>query len=470
MRAGITVVAAALAAALTAVPAQAAPHLVIGQGLNPGVAVDAAGTAYVGWQVNTLSDTGDTVQLCVLPAKARACAAQPTIAFPGTGYQVGRVSVLLPAPGVVEVAVGRNVQNVYGYYLATSTDGGATFGTPIRIGGDFAKRAALLPGGLIAAEGDDVRQLAGAVLRPDGSDASVDGPVLSNRAQFSDITVEGSDIYIAGSLAGPTTVARLPAGANYADPAAWQILPELPGGNSPKLAPGPAGPAVMLNPNDPGKAAPSVQHWTGAAWTPLVTIGPDNAVDSRAIAGAGARLIGAWSVTSPGPGHRVEFAMSLDGGALWSSVSTMAVPSEASYGLQTAITPAGNGVVVSGGDGDDAPIEVFVVDPHRAKVARARFGSTTVQLRADEGDCVNETHLSLRIQAARGGLLVSPGTVLKRARISASHSRVLHRSRWATLVDLRSQRATRTATVRLVPRHGHTRRLRLPVRACGHVA
>jgi hypothetical protein len=49
-----------------------------------------------------------------------------------------------------------------------------------------------------------------------------------------------------------------------------------------------------------------------------------------------------------------------------------------------------------------------------------------------------------------------------------SRSRVLHRSRWATLVDLRG--AKRTATVRLVPRRGHSRTLRLPVRACGRVA
>jgi hypothetical protein len=60
--------------------------------------------------------------------------------------------------------------------------------------------------------------------------------------------------------------------------------------------------------------------------------------------------------------------------------------------------------------------------------------------------------------------------VLKRASISVSRSRVLHRSRWSSLVDLRSRSATRTATVRLVPRHGHTRRLRLPVRACGRIS
>jgi hypothetical protein len=146
MRAGKIVVLAALVGVLVAAPAKAVPHFVIGQGENPGVAVDAAGTAYIGWQVNTHADTGDAVQLCVLPAGARACTSLATIPFPGTGFDNGRVSVLLPSPGVVQVTVGRNVLNVYGYYLATSADGGATFGAPLRIGGDFAKRAALLPG------------------------------------------------------------------------------------------------------------------------------------------------------------------------------------------------------------------------------------------------------------------------------------------------------------------------------------
>jgi hypothetical protein len=304
MRAGRATVVAALVAAFAAAPAQGAPHFTIGQGLNPGVAVDAAGTAYIGWQVGTYAETGDAVQLCVLPAGARTCARQTTIAFPGSGYATGRASVLLPAPGVAQVAIGRNVGNVYGYYLATSGDGGATFAPAVRIGGDLARRAVLLPNGLIAAQGDDVRRLGGAVLRPDGSDAAVEGAVIDERAQFSDVTVQGADVYIAGSLAGATTAARLPAGANATDPAAWQRLPDLPEGNAPHLAPGPAGPAILLQPNAPGRAALLVRHWTGLAWTPAITITPENANDSAALTGAGQRLLAAWSVTSPGPGHR----------------------------------------------------------------------------------------------------------------------------------------------------------------------
>jgi len=56
------------------------------------------------------------------------------------------------------------------------------------------------------------------------------------------------------------------------------------------------------------------------------------------------------------------------------------------------------------------------------------------------------------------------------ARISLSRSRVERRGRWTLLVDLRRSRAKRTATVRLVPRHGRARTLRLPVRGCGRVA
>jgi hypothetical protein len=76
----------------------------------------------------------------------------------------------------------------------------------------------------------------------------------------------------------------------------------------------------------------------------------------------------------------------------------------------------------------------------------------------------------LRVQAARGGDLVSPSTVLRSARVSVRRSRILHRGRWSTLVDLRRLRAKRTATVRLVPRHGRTRTLRLAVRGCGRIA
>jgi hypothetical protein len=48
MRAGRVVALAALALGLMAAPAYATPHFSVGQGRDPGVAIDAAGTAYIG--------------------------------------------------------------------------------------------------------------------------------------------------------------------------------------------------------------------------------------------------------------------------------------------------------------------------------------------------------------------------------------------------------------------------------------
>ena len=182
---------------------------------------------------------------------------------------------------------------------------------------------------------------------------------------------------------------------------------------------------------------------------------------SFALAGSGTRLTGIWAVDPPGFPYLLDMVTSTDGGTLWSSEATLAVSPTALYTLELATNPAGHGVAVNGGDTNARPIWVYVIDPRKANVARARFGDTTVQLRTDLGDCVSEQRVRLRVQAARGGDLVSPSGVLRSARVSVSRSRILHRSRWSTLVDLRRTRAKRTARVRLVPRHGRARTLRL---------
>ena len=66
-----------LAALLSlAVPtvAEAKPFKV-GMGQNAGIAIDDAGTIYVGWQVNVCAP-GDAVQFCIVPPKARGLRAR----------------------------------------------------------------------------------------------------------------------------------------------------------------------------------------------------------------------------------------------------------------------------------------------------------------------------------------------------------------------------------------------------------
>jgi len=471
MRAGRAVVLAALMVVGGAQPARATPHFIVGTGQNPGVAVDAAGTAYIGWKVNVYAGQGDAVQLCVLPAGARACASLATIPFPGAGYNLGRVSVMLPgAPGVVQVTVGRDLGPRYAQYVATSGDGGVSFGAPVAFGTGFGIENEVLPDGRIVSDGNGAGDLSGAAYAPNGAQAGIDRTSLDDRGQFPDIAVQGADAYIAGSAAGPSAVVRLPAGANWVDPAAWQHLPDV-NGEQPELAPGPLGPVALLEPPPFSKRGELfVQRWTGARWTAPVDVGGASDNSSFALAGSGTRLTGIWAVNRPGSPYVLDMVTSTDGGTLWSSEATLASRPTALYTLELATNPAGHGVAVDGGDTSARPIWVYVIDPRKANVARARFGDTTVQLRADLGDCVSEQRVRLRVQAARGGDLVSPSTVLRSARVSVRRSRILHRGRWSTLVDLRRRRAKRTATVRLVPRHGRARTLRLAVRGCGRIA
>jgi len=83
-------------------PAAEAKPFAVGTGQNGGIAIDDAGTVYVGWQVH-VSEPGDAVQLCVLPPRRTACASNVTIRFPGSGYNRSRVSVLLPEIGRAHV-------------------------------------------------------------------------------------------------------------------------------------------------------------------------------------------------------------------------------------------------------------------------------------------------------------------------------------------------------------------------------
>jgi len=381
------------------------------------------------------------------------------------------VSVLLPgAPGVVQVTVGRSQGAGYSQYVATSGDGGVSFGAPVAFGSGFGIENDVLPDGRLVSDGNGAGNLSGAAYAPNGAQAGLDRTSLDDRGQFPDIAVQGGDVYIAGSAAGPSAVVRLPAGADWTDPAAWQHLPDV-NGEQPEIAPGPIGPVALLEPPPFSKREELfTQRWTGTRWTAPVDVGGVSYDSSFALAGSGTRLTGIFAGNPPDFPYLLNMVTSTDGGTLWSSEATIAMSNEALYTLELATAPNGHGVAVNGGDTESAPITVYVIDPRKANVARARFGDTMVQARTDLGDCVHERTAHIRVQAARGGDMVSPSGVLRSARVSVSRSRVEHRSRWSTLVDLRAERAKRTATIRLVPRHGRARTLRYTVRGCGRIA
>ena len=166
---------------------------------------------------------------------------------------------------MVQVTVGRSQGADYSQYVATSGDGGVTFGAPIAFGSGFGIENDVLPDGRIVSDGNGAANLSGAAYAPDGSQAGIARTSLDDRGQFPDIAVQGGDVYVAGSAAGPSAVAHLPTGANWTDPAAWQHLPDV-NGEQPELAPGPIGPVALLEPPPFSKRGELfTQRWTARA-------------------------------------------------------------------------------------------------------------------------------------------------------------------------------------------------------------
>ena len=136
-------------------------------------------------------------------------------------------------------------------------------------------------------DGNGAGNLSGAAYPPDGAQAAIGRTSLDDRGQFPDIAVQGADAYIAGSLAGPSAVVRLPAGANWLDPAAWQHLPDV-NGEQPEIAPGRSARWRCSSPG-PSRSREELftQRWTGARWTAPVNVGGVSYDSSFALAGSG---------------------------------------------------------------------------------------------------------------------------------------------------------------------------------------
>jgi hypothetical protein len=449
-----------LAALLSlAVPSAAdAKPFTVGTGQNGGIAIDDAGTIYVGWQVNVY-DPGDAVQFCVVPPRATACASQTTIAFPGQGFNRSRVSVLLPAPNVVDVIEPRTIGSGAHSYLARSTDGGRTFGPAASISAEEFEQAVQGPGGSVALAAGPTTTRAG-LFAPDGSSNKAAGSELGPFLEgvFTDIASNGAETLVAGSDASTTHAFRLPAGADPNTAAAWQQIDPPPGSREPAVAGLPGGFAAMLEPSGPGRDL-FVQRLEGAGWSPPVGItrAVDNS-DFTLVSNAKGRLTALVTYAA----YHQLYATSTDGGVLWSSVvDTANWGSEYPNALEAATNASGAGASVTDNSLGDKAVRVTRFTPRTAPVARRRMRGARVQVRS----LCDDDKLSLVVEAARGARQIAPASILRRARFGRTRAaRPGFRTRFRARYRLRRRHAR--IPVRVIPRRGNARTLRLRVRGC----
>ena len=169
---------------------------------------------------------------------------------------------------------------------------------PVAFGSGFGIENDVLPDGRIVSDGNGAFNLSGAAYPP----TAPRPPSVARRsttAANSPTSRAGRGRLHRGLLAGPSAVVRLPAGANWPDPAAWQHLPDV-NGEQPEIAPGPLGPVALLEPT-PGARREEffTQPWIGARWTAPVNVGGVATTAPFALAGSGTRLTGSGRSTRP---------------------------------------------------------------------------------------------------------------------------------------------------------------------------
>lgn len=265
----------ALVASLAVTASAAAAPFTVGAGVRPRVAVDAAGTAYVGW---TESATGDDVtHFCKVARGASACAAGSGRTFtpnPGPGDDndsSGGPAVFVDGANVtvwmdrLDSSSGNSKS-----YAVTSGDGGSVFTAPAVVGanGTFASGDVVsLPSGAIATldsihtGGDRFQRqpLSGAAptatdfatVGDNGAGTAFDGPSalasLGSAAEDRILAVM-AQTGAPGNL-GFRSFTGAPANANTL--ASWSAVSLLGAGNSPRLCTG-AGGTTLVSVSGPG--------------------------------------------------------------------------------------------------------------------------------------------------------------------------------------------------------------------------
>ena len=340
-----TLLLAALAAVLLApASARAATPLVAGQGEDPGLAVDASGTAYLAWNGTEPSGTR-SLHFCRLPRGATACAGAATLAVPAGTYSLYRPFVAVSGP-LVQVTQSR-----YGFAAGsfdqviqfTSQDGGTTFDAGTPVGTITFNEAVNGPGGVSAVTfsttggGFFQRMAAGSAASALlSADHPYDGAV--------GVTPTGQLLTLFDDASGNAQFHLQSGAGDPNDPATWGAPVDIGVESYPRLAGGPAGLFLM---GENAARGLEVRKWNGTTFAAPVALGTGNEAPQAALTqDAGGRLHAVWPEFAA-DGIELHYAVS-DDGASWSKgvVNTQQATDGEQDELRVAAAPDHVGVAV----------------------------------------------------------------------------------------------------------------------------
>ncbi len=298
--------------ALGAADSRAATPVTLGPGVEPSVAVDSAGTAYIAWIGNESTTT--TLHFCRLPRGASACAVNQQLTVPGTSLSRPFVDFDGTSVNVFTYRYGLSGPRFDAVYWLKSGDGGTTFGAPVEVGTNAFYDAVVGPGNGVSL----IANNSGLYQRvpTDGSAMVTTEAHLADDHPYTPSVVNTGTAIIAVSAdaSGNPQFRIQQSGGDPNDATTWtpsQALPTLQ--SYLRLTSGPTG-TFMLSDNASGNVV--IQRFNGSGFDAAVAIpGPAHELTggSKDIAeDASGRLHAVWPFGSA-DGTHIGYATSDDG-------------------------------------------------------------------------------------------------------------------------------------------------------------
>lgn len=315
----------------------------IGPGEQPGLAVDAAGTAYIAW-----NGPSSSLQFCRLPRGATACDNQHPIA--AAGASIRRPFVVVSGSRVVVAQYRYPLQNGEpgrGLYAFTSDDRGANFGPAAQVGTLDLYDAVAGPGDTLSGVTDSSAQGGAFQNAPLGGGSATDIAQLWGGDHPYGATVglvdAATPLAIFADGSGAAQFRRYGGSGSLNDAANWTPPADIGSVSYPHLAGGPTG--LFLLTTNPDNTLVS-RKWDGTNFGAAVAISAGvNAPSMHAFEDAGGRLHVVFQ-RGGAQGRDLIHAVS-DDGQTWRSGTAVTTPEAQDSFIDTRVATAPDHVGVA---------------------------------------------------------------------------------------------------------------------------
>jgi hypothetical protein len=361
----VAIAAAALLVPL-ALPAatRAATPLTIGHGHKPGVAVDAAGTAYIAWYEDDGGAT--TLRFCRLPRGAGACEVAHPITVPNSSLSRPFVTVSGSTVRIAHYRYPLSGPIAAGVWEFTSTDRGASFDVGHQIGAVPFNEAVQGPGDTIsAATNAEPGGLAFQNMPLGGGSAGTDTAVLSLDHPHNGsvgLVNAGTPLTVFSAGDSQSQFRRYDGTGSVNDESNWTAATSIGYADYPRLAGGPRGLFLLAGTPSGGL---EVRRYDGSTFGPGVALAAsgDDAQDHITQDAAG-RLHAVFPQGQADGLHLVHATS--DDGASWRSGTVLIQTGGVALGsLRAAVAPDHVGVVAweTASSGGTAEVRVTGIGP-----------------------------------------------------------------------------------------------------------